>query len=143
MRGLQPTWCYTPCWLSNISYPTYLHLWNNNITLKTPKTIPCSVAYHCLSKIRGYVSLPPVIKELRMVHRHCNKPHTETCTVQLRDKHPKICVRNTCAQFAYTCRRLTVRAFPTRLISMYELACCLLRPLILLVLAAIYCKSMA
>ena len=64
--------------------------------------------------------------------------------VQCRDKRPKICVRNTCAQFAYKRLRLSVRAFPTHLISMYELAYCLLRVLILLlVLAAIHCKSMA
>ena len=66
------------------------------------------------------------------------------CAVQLRDKHPKICVRNACVQFAYTRRHLIVRAFPMHLISMYELAYCLLRVLILLlVLADIYCKSMA
>ena len=50
---------------------------------------------------------------------------------------------DTCAQFAYTRLRLSVRAFPTRLISMCELAYCLLRVLILLVLAAVHCKSMA
>ena len=39
---------------------------------------------------------------------------------------------------------LSVHAFPTRLISMYELAYCPLRVLILLlVLAAVHCKSMA
>ena len=65
-------------------------------------------------------------------------------TVQLGDKGPKICLRNVCAQFAYTCWRLRVCAFPTRLISMYESADCLLRVLILLlVLADVYCKSMA
>ena len=46
--------------------------------------------------------------------------------MQLRDKRPKFCVQNVCAQFAYTRRRLSVRAFPMRLISMYELAYCLL-----------------
>ena len=49
-----------------------------------------------------------------------------------------------CAQFVHTRRRLSVHAFPTHLISMYELAYCLLRVLILLlVLAAVYFKSMA
>lgn len=62
--------------------------------------------------------------------------------VQLRDKRPKIYVRN--VQFAYTRRRLSVRTFLMHLISMYESAYCLLRVLIsLLVLADIYCKSMA
>ena len=65
-------------------------------------------------------------------------------TVQCRDKRPKICVRHACAQSAYTRLRLSVRAFPTRLISVYELAYCPLRVLILLlVLAAVHCKSMA
>ena len=65
-------------------------------------------------------------------------------SVQCRDKCQKICVRNACAQFAYNHLRLSVRAFPTRLISMYELAYCLLRVLILLlVLVAVHCKSMA
>ena len=66
-------------------------------------------------------------------------------TVQLREKRPKICVGYACAQFAYTRRRLSVRAFQTRLISMYELAnnylLCVL--ILLLVLAAVYYKSMA
>ena len=65
-------------------------------------------------------------------------------TVQCRDKRPKNCVQHACAQFAYTRLHLSVRAFLTCLISMYELAYCLLCVLILLlVLAAIHCKSMA
>ena len=65
-------------------------------------------------------------------------------TVQCRDKRPKICMRHVCAQSAYTHLCLSVRAFPTRLISMYELAYCPFRVLILLlVLRAIHCKSMA
>ena len=64
--------------------------------------------------------------------------------VQSRDERPKICVQHACAQFVYTRLRLSMRAFPTRLISMYELAYCPLRVLILLlVLAAVHCKSMA
>ena len=63
-------------------------------------------------------------------------------TVQCRDKRPKICVRHACAQSAYTRLRLSVRAFPTRLISMINY--CPLRVLILLlVLAAVHHKSMA
>ena len=59
--------------------------------------------------------------------------------MQCRGKRRKIWVRNACAQFAYTCLHLSVRAFPTRLISMYELAYCLLRVLILLlVIAAVH-----
>ena len=66
------------------------------------------------------------------------------CTVQCRDKHPKICMQNACAQFAYTRVRLSVHAFPTHLISMYELAYCLLCVrILLLALAAVHCKSMA
>ena len=69
---------------------------------------------------------------------------SDSNTVQLRDKRPKICLQNTCVQFAYTHWCLSVRAFPTCLISMYESAYCLLRVLILLlVLADVYCKSMA
>ena len=67
-----------------------------------------------------------------------------TRTVQLRDKRPRTCVRNARAKFVYMHRHLSVHAFPTRLISMYESAYCLLHVLILLlVLAAVYCKSMA
>ena len=40
--------------------------------------------------------------------------------VQHRDKRPKLCAQNKCAQFAYTGWRLSVCAFPTRLISKYE-----------------------
>ena len=56
--------------------------------------------------------------------------------MQCRDKRPKTCVRHTCAQFAYPRLRLSVRAFLTHLICMYELAYCLRVLILLLVLAA-------
>ena len=87
-----------------------------------------------------------VIKKLFRLHKkaNCCCKSLGAYTVQCRDKRPKICVRHACAQFAYTCLGLSVHAFPMHLISIYELAYCLFRVLILLlVLVAVDCKSMA
>lgn len=52
-----------------------------------------------------------------------------TCTMQLRNNHPKICVQKS-AICGYTHLRLSVCAFPAHLISVYEVAYCILIVLI-------------
>ena len=64
-------------------------------------------------------------------------------TVQFGNNHSKMCMRrNACAQFGHTRLHLSVQASLTCLISMYEVAYCILIVLILLlVLADFNCKS--
>ena len=66
----------------------------------------------------------------------------DSYTVQFGNNHPKMCMRrNACAQFVHTRLRLSVHASLTRLISMIEVAYCILIVLILLlVLADFNCK---
>ena len=69
--------------------------------------------------------------------------YLDSYTVQFGNNHPKMCMRrNACAQFVHTRLRLSVHASLTRLISMIEVAYCILIVLILLlVLADFNCKS--
>ena len=93
--------------------------------------------------IRGLLELRRKIALTCKFHS-CTIPTSRySYTMPFGNNHPKMCMRrNACAQFGHTRLCLSVHASPTCLISMYEVAYCILIVLILLlVLVDFKCKS--